>query len=480
MQGPNPFFRLNPADLKKPKCFAVKRGEIKRRIDCQFHLPEHKLLGNKLTQANYPCYKIGDEKISVNIVDGPFGSQLKVEDYCEKGVTLVRVSNCRTGEIVEDDGLVFIQEDKHKQLKRSEVLPGDVLLTKAGSLGYTAVFPESLQKGNITSHLAAIRPNSQVMPMYLALYLSSSIGTRQIYRWGNKTTRPELNTEEVREIKVILPPLSIQRVLVGQMEEARKLQKSKLDKSNYLLSGLDSYILEIIGIVPHVNHRRNIFAIKLSQIDGPINPERYQVLQLEKNIKGISINDVAEVVKEKVCPGTKGPNEEWDLIRIDDLANKPIDVTTVRTNVGSNFEGAYFAVQENDILLARLGPTIMNQKIVLCPKQYRQTIASPEFIVLRCKKGWDPLVVLWVLRTSLYREIIYSKCRGTTPSRYRVTHEDLSLLPFPEIDDNKQSYLSVEIKNRLALIRQLKEDAKNTWDMAKVNFEAQLLGDASS
>ena len=98
----------------------------------------------------------------------------------EKGVALIRVSNCRTGEILIDDELVYISEEKHQQLIRSEVLPGDVLVTKAGHiLGYSAVFPESLQKGNITSHLAAIRPTKNVNSHFLSIFLTSSLGNRQ-------------------------------------------------------------------------------------------------------------------------------------------------------------------------------------------------------------------------------------------------------------------------------------------------------------
>jgi hypothetical protein len=53
--------------------------------------------------SGFPVYRIGDEEISLKVVDGPFGSQLKVNEYKEKGVPLIRVSNCRTGEILIDD-----------------------------------------------------------------------------------------------------------------------------------------------------------------------------------------------------------------------------------------------------------------------------------------------------------------------------------------------------------------------------------------
>lgn len=81
----------------------MKRGEIHERFDCQFHLPEHHFLESRINKSGLPVFKIGDLEISQNIVDGPFGSQLKVEEYQEIGVPLIRVSNCRSGEVIKNE-----------------------------------------------------------------------------------------------------------------------------------------------------------------------------------------------------------------------------------------------------------------------------------------------------------------------------------------------------------------------------------------
>ncbi|MCY6987220.1 restriction endonuclease subunit S, partial [Acinetobacter baumannii] len=48
-------------------------------------------------------------------------------------------------------------------------------------------------------------------PYYLSLFFKSEMGQSQIYQWGNKSTRPELNTGEVKKILVPVPPLNIQK-----------------------------------------------------------------------------------------------------------------------------------------------------------------------------------------------------------------------------------------------------------------------------
>ena len=247
--------------------FAVRQGEIVKRIDCQFYLPTHRLLKESLEKGGFPIFKLGDRKVSKKIFDGPFGTQLKVEDYQVEGVPLIRVSNCRDGYIEETDELVFISQEKHHQLRRSEVLPRDILLTKAGAiLGYCAVFPDTFEKGNITSHLASIRPTDNIHPEYLAAYLRSNLGNRQIYQWGNKTTRPELNTEEVRQIFVPLPPLEIQQRLVDAMESTRAARKGKLAEADSLLAGMDSYVLDALGLTLPPQEEHLAFAVTLGDI----------------------------------------------------------------------------------------------------------------------------------------------------------------------------------------------------------------------
>ena len=201
---------------------------------------------------------------------------------------------------------------------------------------------------------------------------------------------------------------------------------------------------------------------------------------VEQSIEGTTLSQVADILDNKIAPARIGPNKEWDWIRIDDLKNSPLAVELIRTKLGSEIEGTFFNVQENDILLARLGPSILNHKIVLCPKTSRQTIASSEFLVLRCKAGWNPVTVLWVLRTSLYRDLIYSKARGATPSRYRVNREDLESLPFPQIEKEYRDSLATEITWRLNEVQHLREQATGDWDAAKAQFEAKLLGEVTT
>lgn len=420
-------------------------------------------------------YRIGDKQISLNVVDGPFGSQLKAEEYRENGVALIRVSNCRTGEILIDDDLVYISEEKHKQLIRSEVLPGDVLITKAGHiLGYSAVFPEALQKGNITSHLAAIRPTKNVYSPFLSFFLSSSIGNRQIYRWGNKATRPELNTDEVREILIPLPPLPVQRKLMSEMERARHSRRRKLEQAHALLSGLDAFLLSRLGMTLTVSDHRLTYAMRLSGIRGSkqigadyFHPERMNALraiQTAKKVKRTArLENIADFLRE--------PTYKYEPEQYLGLASVQSDTGELTETTGEPGSGQALIFKENDVLFARLRPYL--NKVW---RTERNGVCSTEFHVIRIKEDVNDLLpdyLAAVLRSSAI--VAQTKHMMTGNTHPRLTNDDVVDLLIPIPDIRPQQEIVDELHVRRMEARHLREETVLEWEAAKARFVERLL-----
>lgn len=211
-------------------------------------------------------------------------------------------------------------------------------------------------------------------------------------------------------------------------------------------------------------------AIKFSQMDGVIDTKRHMT---KRTASSICINDICDIIDEKINAYKYGCSI-IDWIRIDDLPNNPLDIETVRTVPANTLDGTFFEVKENDILVARLGPTILNQKIVMIREIKRTTLASSEFLVLRCKNGYNPEAVMAILKTGYYRNLMYANARGSTPSRYRLSREDALALPFPDIRayQNELAKESFSIRNEVISLRNA---AIRGWETAKERFEKELL-----
>lgn len=94
------------------------------------------------------------------IVDGPFGSQMKVSELLKEGIALIEMEHLNNKEIVTDDLKRFISQSKFNDLIRSAVYPNDIIISKTGSLGYLGIVPNDLKKAMITSRLAKVSLDS--------------------------------------------------------------------------------------------------------------------------------------------------------------------------------------------------------------------------------------------------------------------------------------------------------------------------------
>ena len=112
----------------------------------------------------------------------------------------------------------------------------------------------------------------------------------------------------------------------------------------------------------------------------------------------------------------------------------------------------------------------------LLPYTKRTTLASAEFLVLRCKNGYNPEAVMAILKTEYFRDLMYSHARGSTPSRYRLNREDALTLPFPDIRDSQDKLAKEAFRMRDEVIS-LRKEAITEWKTAKAQFEKELLGE---
>ena len=87
-----------------------------------------------------PTVSLGE--VSHSIVDGPFGSNLKISDYVETGVPVLQGKNITGDQFVWKE-VRYVSPTKAKELARSSVEIGDHLVIKIGSIGYSSTLRAS-------------------------------------------------------------------------------------------------------------------------------------------------------------------------------------------------------------------------------------------------------------------------------------------------------------------------------------------------
>ncbi|MFZ2987228.1 restriction endonuclease subunit S [Ideonella sp.] len=126
-------------------------------------------------------------------------------------------SECVTDNGFDPKGMNFISPAAHQQMVRSEVKPGDLLMTITGNVGRVAKAPEEFEAANINQHIARIRvlgtPDADADYVYHCLKHEGyaayyrSILTGQAY--------PQISLKQVRETPVALPPVEERRKIAA-------------------------------------------------------------------------------------------------------------------------------------------------------------------------------------------------------------------------------------------------------------------------
>lgn len=423
------------------------------------------------------------KRLNQNIKTVPFGTLIesisggatplraKEEQYCDSGIKFLRIQNIKeTGFDFSD--VKYITEEVHENLlKRSQLSCNDLLMTITGRIGTCAVVDSTCLPANINQHIVRIRLVDGIDSNFAAAYLNSKLGNLLSNRGVTGTTRIALDYESIKKIPFPIIDNPKQIELVENLEEQFAKINEKIKKAEKQIIDNKKSIEDRFNL--NKSENKLCFAVRLKNIDGVIDVKRYSTIgNLEHKLV---ISDICDVVDERVNVSSFG-NCIVDWIRIDDLQNQPLDIEQVRTMPATEIDGTFFEVQKDDILVARLGPTILNQKIVMVRNIERTTIASSEFLVLRCKKGYNPEAVMSILKTDYYMNLMYSNARGSTPSRYRLNRADMLKLPFPDIAGVQDEVAENAISAR-ETAKKLRVEAEQEWQAAKAQFEKELLGE---
>lgn len=141
------------------------------------------------------------------IVDGPFGTQLHADEYLNEGVPVVRITNLSFNGKFLDENFVFINKKKANILKRSEVIPGDIIIAKTGAtIGKSGIFPTNLHKGIIASScLKFTTKRRKISEKYILYFITWHKGQKQILNGASGSTRTTINIIPFSNIEIYLP-----------------------------------------------------------------------------------------------------------------------------------------------------------------------------------------------------------------------------------------------------------------------------------
>jgi type I restriction enzyme, S subunit len=182
-----------------------------------------------------------------DIVAGPFGSNLKVSDYKSNGVPIIRLQNIQRNKFINEN-IRYISQEKAEELKYHSYKPNDIVLAKLGDpIGKTCIIPENVKGGIVVADVVRIRPSlKKTDTKFLEYALNSDLCSKQMNGRYIGTTRPRVNLDQIRYLKLFKPPLKEQQKIasiISKVDELIQKTEQIIEQTQRLKKGLMQRLL---------------------------------------------------------------------------------------------------------------------------------------------------------------------------------------------------------------------------------------------
>ena len=167
--------------------------------------------------TEWKTYKIGD--IVEEIAMGPFGSNIKVDNFIDFGIPVLNGANLQ-GFKLKEETFNYVSLQKADSLGRANAYRGDIVITHRGTLGQIVYIPNNskFDRYIISQSQFRIRLNSQyALPEYFVYYFHTRLGQHKLLMNASQVGVPALArpTSTFKDITIELPPLEEQRRIAG-------------------------------------------------------------------------------------------------------------------------------------------------------------------------------------------------------------------------------------------------------------------------
>ena len=180
---------------------------------------------------------IGDHCFVTKLAGFEYTNYIHYEDSGD--VVMVKAQNVKRGSLNEKD-LSYISQDVSDSLPRSQLAPGDIVMTYVGAnIGDVAIIDDR-HKYHLAPNVAKIRPDRREYNPIFFMYMLM-MKTDYIMRNSADTAKAALGMERIRRLKVFTPPLGLQNefsTFVKQVDKSKFVVQQALEKAQLLFDSL--------------------------------------------------------------------------------------------------------------------------------------------------------------------------------------------------------------------------------------------------
>jgi type I restriction enzyme S subunit len=421
-----------------------------------------------------------------DLVDGPFGSNLKSSEYVEKGIPVFKIQNIKANRFV-DKKIDFVTDKKAVELSRHSFQAGDIIITKLGNpLGLACKVPEKYKYGIIVADLMRLRPTSTIIVTeYLTSLINSKIVQHQFQEITKGTTRPRVNLTIVRDIQIPLPPLPEQHRIVAKIEELFSSLDKGIESLKTAQEQLKVYRQAVLkwafeGKLSEIERDRGKFpdATKLyEEIKGKGKDYAIKLKYPKINSKdGLPVipNEWIWVRNEELLKYVTSGSRDWKkyysdggsiFIRTQNIKTNNLELNDVAfVSLPAKAEGKRSLVEQGDLLMTITGANV--GKVAFIEKQIPEAYVS-QSVALMKYLDTDLTKYMWYyfqchhFGEGLINGLVYGVGRPV------LSLENMKEVPVALCSLEEQQHIVSEIESRLSVCDKIEESITTSLQQAE-------------
>lgn len=350
------------------------------RLDAFRYTPEFVEAYMQLIAAPIPKRRLDEVRHQDAVIN--YGI-LQPREFLSDGVPMVRAVDIQNP-FVERDNVALVPADIEAPYRRSRILPDDVLISIAGTLGNVGFCPSGWAIANVNQSVARVRIGTDWDPMYVVAFLLSDLGQLLLAREAVGTVQRHLNIEDIREVRIPRIAPELQRAIGNKIRKADRLREMAKRNRSLVSNALDEWYDTIefdergsFGWLDrgHLSNRR---------IDAWFNQPKYvqhsDILESRHDL--VPASEFCHAISASVN-WVKWPSNVFDYFEIGGIDGQPGRIVSQPVDVSAAPSRAKFVVSAWDVLVSTVRPNLKN--VALVPESVTSAVCSSGFSVLRAK-----------------------------------------------------------------------------------------------
>jgi len=457
--------------------FVIHKNELEGRFDPFYYQPEFKEVLEELKNSKWEVKPLGDIVHTIN-----YGASVKA--YPEGEVPFLRIQNLKENELDLTD-LIFAS--KSELIRSDYVKEGDFLISRTGTIGIVALVPKECNRFAFGSFMIRfdLSEDVKINKEFLSCILNSEIGKLQSKRSISGAVQGNITIPAIKNIKIPIPPRSIQDKIAKIMQDAYKQKKERLQEAEGLLNLIDDYVLDKLRIkIPEVVEKKS-FTINYGELKARYDPNFYSLAHsnlveaLERS--KFELKNVSEITKLIVS----GQRPKGGVRHISEGVPS-LGGEHITAEGGFNFEKLRFIPREFhgkqkksqvkplDILIVKDGATTGKVAMVSPDFPHKECNINEHLFKIEIKEGVNPYFVFYYLLSDVGQKQVKKQVSGA--AQKGITRDFIKRVSIPIPPPTIQNEIAEEVKRRRERAERLRKEAEEVVKRAKEKVERMIIG----